>query len=160
MLTHERAREIFDYDPVTGLLTSKIRRGSKIAPGQAIGSRQSQGYLQMTVDEEKFLVHRVIWFWVTGEWPDEIDHKNLEKTDNRFDNLRAAGRSANNQNTRAHKDNASGLKGVSRKRDRWRARIRIDGREVSLGAFSTKDAAAAAYAAAARQHFGEFARFG
>ena len=160
MLTHKRAKELFDYDPITGILTSRVRRGSKIASGDVIGSPHSQGYLQMTVDGEKYLVHRVIWFLVTGEWPEEVDHKNLVKTENWWDNLREADRFKNNQNTRMKSRNETGIKGVSPKRGKWRARIRVNGKDLSLGSFVSKELAAAAYAQAARQHFGEFARVG
>ena len=51
------------------------------------------------------------------------------------------------------------MKGVSRARGRWRARIKTYGREVELGRFDTKEEAHAAYCRAATEYFGEFARF-
>jgi hypothetical protein len=52
---------------------------------------------------------------------------------------------------------ASGVKGVSFHKGRWRARIHVDGISKELGGFDTIEEAAAAYAQAAVTFFGEFA---
>lgn len=89
-----------------------------------------------------------------------VDHKNGDGLDNRRANLRAANQSQNTANTRLRSDNKSGLRGVSwRKANNcWCAQIRIDGKTLWLGLFSTREAAARAYDVAALQIFGEFAR--
>jgi len=87
-----------------------------------------------------------------------IDHRDGDPSNNRWNNLRRATPSQNNANRRLQQNNAWGLKGVSRHRSRWRASIRKDRRTHHLGVFSTPQAAHAAYVAAARKLFGEFAR--
>lgn len=83
-----------------------------------------------------------------------VDHKNNDTLDNRRSNLRIASYSQNAQNRVAK----SGLKGVSREPSgRYRARIEIAGKGVSLGTFDTAEDAARAYDAAAIARFGEFA---
>jgi hypothetical protein len=149
-LTWRRARELLDYEPATGFLRWKVNKGSMARKGGIVGSPHNVGYLQCSVDYQKYLVHRLIWFWVTGEWPQEIDHINRVKTDNRWENLRSTDRSTNCHNSGGHFDSVSGFKGVSRKRSRWRARIRRNGRDWALGSFATREEAAAAYAEAAR----------
>jgi hypothetical protein len=51
----------------------------------------------------------------------------------------------------------SRYKGVSRNREKWQARIKVDGKQSHLGIFTDEEDAARAYDAAARELFGEFA---
>jgi hypothetical protein len=101
---------------------------------------------------------------VTGEWPSkQIDHKNLKRADDSFLNLREATQTQNSGNQRVQKNNRLGIKGVGAYQNkyrapRYRARIRVNGRLVHLGYFSTPAEANVAYAVAAQKHFGEFAR--
>jgi hypothetical protein len=89
-----------------------------------------------------------------------VDHINGDPLDNRRCNLRLATPLQNMQNTGPRKHNTSGFKGVKRQRgrDRWRATICVEKREISLGYYETREAAARAYDNAARLHFGAFAR--
>ena len=89
-----------------------------------------------------------------------IDHRDGDRANNRWDNLRCATRSENNANRALQRNNCSGFKGVSLKSGKWRARIRKHGRLFALGVFQTPQAAHAAYVAAARRLFAEFARAG
>lgn len=49
-------------------------------------------------------------------------------------------------------------KGVFREDNKWIAKISVNNVKIRLGRFTTLEAAHAAYCAAAKQHFGEFAR--
>lgn len=96
---------------------------------------------------------------MTGEWPaDMIDHKNRDRTDNRWENLREATRSQNNANRRA--SSTHGFKGATfnRRQGRWMAQTKVNGKRVYLGYYDTPEEAHAAYVAAAERYFGEFAR--
>jgi hypothetical protein len=98
---------------------------------------------------------------MTGDWPTaEIDHANGTRDDNRWSNLRSATRSQNLVNARKPSTNTSGLKGVSwdAERGNWRAYLTLNGRNKYLGRFADPAEAHRAYFAAARLHFGEFAR--
>lgn len=155
MVTTERLYELFRYDSKTGYL---VRRST----GKVAGSRHAKGYRQIAIDRQGYLLHRVIWFFVYGFWPpSQIDHINRQRDDNRITNLRMATQSENNANQPVRKDNqTSGLKGVTlhRKTGLWRARLKKDSREISLGYFNTPEEAHAAYCKAASETFGEFAR--
>ena len=88
----------------------------------------------------------------------EVDHKNLNKLDNRRENLRLCTRTENARNIPKGKRNTSGFKGVffQNRKNPWRARIRCGEKSISLGSFKTPEEAASAYNAAATRLHGEF----
>jgi hypothetical protein len=90
----------------------------------------------------------------------QADHKNGNTLDNRKENLRPCTAQQNRFNQRRKSNNTSGFKGVSKshKLQKWWSYIRIDGRTLHLGYYTSKPKAARVYDAAARKHFGEFAR--
>jgi hypothetical protein len=90
-----------------------------------------------------------------------VDHRDGDGLNNRRQNLRPATTLQNQWNRSVQKNNVSGFKGVSlqsRCTHKWRARIRVEGRQLFLGEFFSPEEAAKAYDAAASQYFGEFAR--
>lgn len=89
-----------------------------------------------------------------------IDHANGDPMDNRLCNLRFATQRQNVQNARRRSDNKSGFKGVGwhTAGHKWTANIRANGVRHYLGLFTTREAAARAYDAAASRLFGHFAR--
>lgn len=88
----------------------------------------------------------------------DVDHIDGNRLNNRRSNLRAATRSENARNSGARRNSKSGIKGVHLRDGRWIAQIGMSGRRVYLGSFATIEAAAAAYAEAAKKYHGEFAR--
>jgi hypothetical protein len=158
-LTVARLRGLLHYDPETGVFTWRVRVGNRV-PGDVAGIARPRGYYEVTVGGRVYRAHRLAWFYVHGEWPaDQIDHVNGDPSDNRLANLRPAARSQNNAN-RKRCPNASGYKGVSRDRTRWKAQICVDGQRFNLGYFGCPVEAHAAYVRAAEERFGEFARAG
>lgn len=159
MLTVDRLRELLDYDPETGVFVWRVDKG-RSKKGKAAGYIDRRGYRKITIDGAVYAAHRLAWFYVHGEWPGELDHINLNKVDNRIDNLREATRTQNYANRPALRISASGVKGVSwhKKTGKWVAQISASHRKYHLGLFETKGEAAKAYEEAARRHFGEFAR--
>jgi hypothetical protein len=159
--TGERVRELLDYDPEAGVFTWKQTRNNKARAGGRAGHQRRDGYWIITIDECPVGAHRLAWLLVHDRWPHGmIDHANGDPGDNRLANLREANNSQSGGNTRRAKNNTSGFKGVSwnRQKRHWVAMIRKNGRQVALGSFSAPEAAHEAYCAAAREHFGEFAR--
>lgn len=87
-----------------------------------------------------------------------IDHIDGNPLNNSKINLRICSHNDNIKNLSKHKDNTSGYKGVTKRRNKWRARICVNRKHISLGCFLTKEEAARAYNEAAIIYFGEFAR--
>ena len=88
-----------------------------------------------------------------------VRRRNESRLDNRRANLLLATESQSWAGARLRGDNTSGYRGVTwSKRGRWQAQIQVAGRRHFLGYFPSKEDAARAYDAAAREAFGEFAR--
>lgn len=102
-------------------------------------------------------MHRRIAAAPRGMNVDHIDGNGLH---NWRANLRLASVVQNGQNLKKHRDGSSRFKGVSWSNHlhKWTAQIQIDRVYTRLGAYVVEEEAARAYDAAARRHFGEFAR--
>jgi hypothetical protein len=95
-----------------------------------------------------------------GEWTSAIiDHKDRNTANDCIENLREATESQNHANSKVYRSSISGIKGVHQipSTGKWRAKIRVNNRQIHLGCFDRSDDAKNAYENAARKHFGEFA---
>ncbi len=111
---------------------------------------------------KRYYAHRLAWFYVHGEWPErDLDHEAGNTDDNRIEKIRPASYSQNGMNRKRRSNNRSGFKGVSwhEKKQKWVARIHVEGKQIFLGYFERVEEAAAAYKTAAVKYHGEFARF-
>lgn len=157
--TQERLRELLNYDPETGVFTSKENRG-RARLGKPIGTKW-QAYIAVRIDGILFLAHRLAWVYVTGEPPlSQVDHLDGNGYFNAWSNLRASDQSQNLCNTRRRSDNMTGYKGVCfiAAKNRYRAEICFHGKRKSLGTYRTAGEAKAAYDAAGRILHSDFFR--
>jgi hypothetical protein len=152
MLTIQRLQECLQYSPDTGFFTWRIVRNRSAPVGTPAGCYNNYGYLCIKLDQKKYLVHRLAWFYTHGVWPVcTIDHVDGCKTNNQLKNLREATPAQQGQNIKkAKKHNKTGFLGVSKKREKWTSEVKIDGKRVRLGVFSTPEAAHEAYLSAKR----------
>ena len=163
MITQDYVRERFDYDSETGVLTwlpiKETRphdiQWNKRFSGKVAGGPDTYGHLQVRLDGPLVLVHRIIWLWMTGEFPKEhIDHINGIAVDNRWSNLRECTHAENHQNRKQQKS-VSGYRGVywHKGTQKWQAQIRVNNKLFSLGYFNDpRDASKAYLAAKAKYH--------
>lgn len=159
-LTVERLRALLHYDPKTGVFRWKVPQG-RIRAGSIAGYKGSRGYWQIMIDRSLHLAHRLAWLYVTGQWPkDQIDHKNLCRTDNWIENLREATSSQNNCNRPRTKVVASGYHGVylNKSNGKYRVRPAVQNRRENIGTFENAKEAHDAYSIAIERLHGEFAR--
>jgi hypothetical protein len=163
-LTRKRLSELLHYDPLSGEFRWRRRVSRTVFVDDIAGYVDKiNGYRYIAVEYRRYPAHQLAWLYMTGEWCRPIvDHRDTDRANNRWDNLRRATKSANAANRVRHRNNSTGFKGVSfnRKSGTWRAQICKDGRSRWLGTFPTPQAAHEAYVAAARRLFGEFARAG
>lgn len=105
--------------------------------------------------------HTVRMHQLIMSFPDGIiDHINHNGLDNQKSNLRVCTPRQNSQNSLGRPSyRISRFKGVNFEKhiNRWRSRIVVDNRKLSLGVFETEVEAGLAYDAAAKRHYGEFA---
>jgi len=164
-LTQEIVRELIDYFPETGACIWKERDvkwfanpqvqkswNKRCAGKPALMAKSGIGYLCGTIFNKKMYVHRLAWFWMTGEWPDQIDHINGIRDDNRWKNLRNVSILVNHKNQKARTNNTSGYKGVwfHKQLEKWAAEITINGINKKLGTFDTPELAFESYCAEAK----------
>lgn len=154
MLTAERVRELLLFDAQTGTFSQAIvyaGRGARWKSGRVAGSVSKQsGYLTLRLDGKLYQAHRVAWLHVTGSWPtQQIDHRDGDRLNNRFANLRDVSNAINRQNTKAaRRESKTGVQGVQidRRTGRPYAKLELAGKSTFLGSFDT-----VAYVAAKRE---------
>lgn len=118
------------------------------AAGREIGSRNGEGRYQIRPSgSRKVFRYHVIWWKATGFWPTfELDHENRDKTDDRFNNLRASTPGLNNQNVNKASDLPTGVVCYPRAKGyAYIAQICIQGKMKWLGSYKTPEEASAAY---------------
>jgi len=163
-------KRLLHYDPETGVFTwlprPDARRcwNTRYAGKRAGYAWRPNGhcteYWVVRIFDWPFLGHRLACLFMTGAWPVNIlDHEDRDGLNNRWANLRDANRRQNVGNAPAWRTNKLGVRGVSRVvgSNKYRANIRLKGKQTHLGHFDTIEEAAAAYKAAAKAYYGEFA---
>lgn len=158
---------LLDYNPATGVLTRKFNpaipmRSNKQYAGKAAGCKATgHGYISVWILGRSYLAQRLIWKMLHGYDPVEMDHKDLDRANNRQRNLRPADHCKNNQNHRKTRPVHKLPRGVNYnngERDQFIAQISVNKKRYYLGAFGSSRSAHQAYARAARRLHGEFAR--
>ena len=156
--SQERLNELFDYSIITGDLFNKVKRkGVKV--GARMGYKEPCGRIQVTIDGERFRLHRVVWKLITGEDPENmIDHKDRDPSNNSWLNLRISNDSLNQGNTTGGHGRFP-YKGVSvGKSGRYFARIGAGKNfKRSKESFETVEEAAIAYNKLAIERYGDHA---
>jgi len=164
-LTTKRLRKLLTYDPITGIWTHNIFPAKGLHKKEA-GTILSDGYIGITLDKVRYLAHRLAYLFMKGRWPKyEIDHEDGVRSNNKWENLRAATDLDNSRNRKPHKNKRIPTKGVSpvsargkKRKNPYAAYITVNGKQIYLGVHPTIEAASAAYRTAATKYFGKFAR--
>lgn len=160
-LTYDRAAELLHYDPATGVITCRVRRGN-LRVGDEVGTITDDGYRDVCIDRRHHPAHRLAWLLSFGHWPSGIvDHKNGIRDDNRLENLRDTVQMHNTWNSRKPSSNTSGVKGVywNKNAGKFQAQLRDGGsKRRYLGLFDTIEEAADAVRTARAEAHGTFAR--
>ena len=147
----EEVRKYLDYDPETGLFNWIQSPCNGIKEGQPAGCVSLSGYKVIRFNSFLYRANRLAWFWMTGNDPGNslVDHKDRDRSNDKFSNLRLAQRSQNNTNR-------SGA-GIRQKLSgKWAAAVRHSGKQHYLGCFDCPLLARLAYEEKKRELCGEY----
>ena len=154
-LTQERLKSILCYDLETGVFTWRVDRQKGI--GSIAGVLHKLGYWVISIDGVVHYAHRLAWLYETGDWPScKLDHINLNRSDNRFENLREVTDSQSMMNRRGWSFDESKGATYNKESGLWKAQIWVNRTNHYLGSYETQEQAHAVYVKAARELHGEF----
>lgn len=146
--------EIFNLDYSTGKLYWKKSRGTAKAGKEAGCVNKISGYIDIMLCGKTMKAHRIVWLLCNPGMDiradEEIDHIDHNKSNNKPSNLRKVLRQVNMKNLPRKTTNKSGVCGVhwDVRCGKWRAQIRIGGKNKHLGLFVSIDEAITAREAA------------
>lgn len=150
------------YEPETGLLIWKVTLCNTAIAGNVAGTRSKKGYIQVQINKKRYYAHNIAWIMSGGEIPSgyEVDHIDLDKANNKLENLRLSTKSQNQRNRGIHKNNRTGVKGVSfcKQTGLYKARVMLYHKEYFCGRFKTVEEAKEAVIKKRIELHGEFAR--
>lgn len=135
---------MLEYLPETGEFFWKVSRGSRSAGSNA--GTLNNGYLFVKVDGVRYPLHRLVFLYVNGEFPEkgfDVDHINRNKEDNRLDNLRIVTRRQNSLNTGVNSNNGLGVSNIRVLKDTGKYQVRVCGK--SYGCYSDIKVAESVY---------------
>ena len=159
-LTHDRLCEVLDYNPETGVFRWLVTRPGTARAGSIAGSLNDNGYVSISIDGQRYKAHRLCFLYMLGRWPDpEGDHRDLNRANNVWSNLREATSRQNAANRGVRCDNMTGHKGVYRlPNGKFRLQIGYLGKLKHIGYYDTIELASWMYGVVAEALYGEFAR--
>lgn len=147
MLTRNDILYYWTYDRSLGVLIWKNSPGfnKNFLVGQIAGRINPKGYREVRLKYKLYSVYKIIWFIETGLWSKMIDHKNGNRDDNSFKNLRSVDSRQNNQNRKVHREGKLVGTTYEKNKELWRSRILSNGKSKHLGRFKTEREAHSAY---------------
>lgn len=165
--TQQELLNLLSYNPTTGKLLWKVRDAAmfkttsaaltwnkRFAGKEAFTTKRSDGYFGGSINYVNYLAHRVIYKMVHNSEPEQIDHDDRDRSNNRVGNLVDSSATKNSRNCKLFSNNTSGQMGVSwdAARSKWIASITVNYVVTHLGRFTDLQDAIAARKAAEIQH--------
>lgn len=157
--TQERLAELLEYHPDTGKLYWKkrqVREGERASRVKSWNTRYAgketgiklikpelgdSSYRSISIDNQVFTTHRIIYKLAHNLEPQEIDHDNRNRADNRLVNLVASDHVTNNKNQKLRSTNKTGTMGISWQAHANKWKVKISNKHI--GYASTKEEAIA-----------------
>jgi hypothetical protein len=163
-ISQEIVKTLFDYRE-DGVLIRKTKVGGRSGDiGRPVGfvlkdaKRPGKMYMATKISGQHFCIHRLIWVWHHGDWPEQLDHIDRNTLNNKIENLRSASASKNMMNRKTFKNNKSGYRGVSwhKTQKKWFAYVDADKKRKNLGYFDSLEEAANVANEARKTFHGQF----
>lgn len=136
----------YNYNPQTGILIRLFKTHHSQKINVPLGLHGGRSCYIRIGGIKKELTHW-IWFYQTGQFPTQvIDHIDGNKQNNKWENLRQVSQAINLSNKHyPQTNNKSGYLGVSAHQGKYKARLKINGKQITLWPFTTPEAAHEAY---------------
>lgn len=157
----DRFNEAFEYR--NGDLYWKINVNKSLKRmGKKAGCKSTGKYGIVSLDNNSYSIHKVIFCMHNGWMPEVVDHINLVRDDNRIENLRAATHVTNNYNKSVQKNNKIGVKNVCwhKSNKKWIVQITQNKKRVFKAYFKDLELAELVATEARNKYHGEFANHG
>jgi pterin-4a-carbinolamine dehydratase len=121
-MTQQKLRTLVSYNQETGIFVL-------LRTGKELGTQAKSLYMQTSLEKKQFYLHRLAFLYMTGEMPEEVDHINHIRNDNRWLNLENSTHRMNAKNRPISTRNTTGVVGVNlhNKTGLWRARTTVNG---------------------------------
>lgn len=140
-LTQERLKELLNYDPEAGVFVWLKTTSNRVKVGRVAGNiNKTTRYRYLRIDRKLYSASSLAFLYMEGYFPEhEVDHRNRNMSDDRWENLRHVSRQCNMRNKSVYKANKSGITGIfwNKRRQRWTAQIGISDKKVHLGTFKS-----------------------
>jgi hypothetical protein len=157
-LTRELVREYFDLDENSGILYHRKKRRGPGKVGDIAGRIRNRGKWEVTINGKRYRRHRIVFLYVHGFLPPQLDHRDRNMLNDRPANLRPATPPQNAQN-KEHKRGKHLLGAQRGSTNTFQVQMRANGKRIYLGSFPTEEAAHEAYKEASLKYHGEFSLF-
>ena len=146
---------LFEYDPESGDIKHKTYKSSQAQAGDTAGCLKSDGYRHLQINGRLYYESRIIWMMMTGEDPGDlyVDHKDRDRRNNRWSNLRLATRPQQMWNRRMPGKGYC----FDKQRQMWAVRVLVNGKRLWGGRHPTEELACKAAQDLRAAHHGEFA---
>ena len=144
LITHARLLEVLNYDPETGEFRWRSKPSRPSYVGRIAGTVNNFGYRQINIDGRMYSCHRLAFLYINGIFPElHIDHKDRNKSNNAWRNLREATPCQNMMNLDLSVKSTSGHRGVvyDNKSRKWRVRFNVNSERLDFGCYDSFDEA-------------------
>jgi hypothetical protein len=154
LITQERIKEMFTYHEDGTLSYNK--NGKKVV----YTLKSDSGYAFVSIDRKPRRLHRIIFLYHHGYFPECVDHINGIRHDNRIENLRAASKEQNCLNRARSKNNSSGFKNVSwsKPMNKWMVQMTVNKKYQNIGYYEDVEFADLVAQEARNLYHGAYAR--
>ncbi|EJW8486840.1 HNH endonuclease [Salmonella enterica] len=157
-------RDLIEYKEGAIYWTEQAKKDVKTRKDGPLGCVDHFGYLYTNLragennKRRRYFIHRLIYWLVTDEWPEVIDHKDRNRLNNDFDNLRASTVQKNCRNRSNQTGSKSDFVGVHpTPNNNYRVSVRIAGKQYFISGYKDEKTAALARDILAHMFYGDFA---
>ena len=144
MLTKQKLKKLIIYEPNSGIIRWRESGSGRTRNLYCGWYDKIHGYHKIEINSISYQAHRLAFLYMKGYLPEnQVDHKDRNRENNKWDNLREVSQQCNSQNCNLSKNNKSGVTGVykRRKSKKWRSYIRNKHKLFHLGNYDNIEGA-------------------